>query len=146
MNRFVTFEASIRFKKNNLFYFYLYLMAFTYRRRPFLITYFKLGYLLHLMTIAEVLCIYACFQYFHLAQLVQTGNIFFNFFCALCLICPPFFPQCDARSRFQNYKQVKDYLFLYGFQTRIIKPFSFSRCQRDAVLAAAEELGLKKRV
>jgi len=65
-------------------------------------------------------------------------------FCLLSLLVAPIYPQCDARSRYQNYKQVKDHLYLYGFQSRIVKPFSYSRCQRDAVIAAAEELGLEK--
>lgn len=111
--------------------------------RPFFITYFKLGYLLHLMTIAETLLIVACFKQFHLIEWAQEGNPIIRWFLLFCLVFPPIFPQCDARSRYQNYKQVKDHLYLYGFQCRIIKPFSHSRCQRDAVLAAAEELGYK---
>lgn len=111
--------------------------------RPFIITYYKLGYLLHLMTIAETVLIVACFKQFHLIAWAQEGNPFIRWFLLFCLVFPPIFPQCDARSRYQNYKQVKDHLFLYGFQCRIIKPFSHSRCQRDAVLAAAEELGYK---
>jgi len=110
-------------------------------QRPFIVTYFKLGYLLHLMTIAEIALIVACFKQFHLIEWAEAGNLFFRWFLLFCLVFPPVFPQCDARSRYQNYKQVKDHLFLYGYQNRIIKPFSHSRCQRDAVLAAAEELG-----
>lgn len=109
--------------------------------RPFLVTYFRLGYLLHLMTIAEILLIVICFKQFHLLEWVHLGNPFLRWFILLCLVFPPVFPQCDARSRYQNYKQVKDHFYLYGFQHRIVKPFSHSRCQRDAVMAAAEELG-----
>ncbi len=112
--------------------------------RPFLITYYRLGYLLHVMTIAEIIMIVACFKQFHLIDWAISGNPFIRWFLLCCLVFPPIFPQCDARSRYQNYKQVKDYLFLYGFQNRIIKPFLHSRCQRDAVLAAAEELGFEK--
>lgn len=111
--------------------------------RPFIVTYYRLGYLLHLMTIAEVVLIVACFKQFHLITWAQSGNPMIRWFLLFCLVFPPIFPQCDARSRYQNYKQVKDHLFLYGFQCRIIKPFSHSRCQRDAVLAAAEELGFE---
>lgn len=111
--------------------------------RPLIITYFKLGYLLHLMTIAEIVLIVVCFKQFHLIAWAQEGNPFLRWFLLFCLVFPPVFPQCDARSRYQNYKQVKDHLFLYGYQNRIIKPFSHSRCQRDAVLAAAEELSLE---
>lgn len=111
--------------------------------RPFIVTYYRLGYLLHLMTIAEIVLIVACFKQFHLLSWAQSGSPILRWFLLFCLVFPPIFPQCDARSRYQNYKQVKDHLFLYGYQNRIIKPFSHSRCQRDAVIAAAEELGFK---
>ena len=114
------------------------------RRRPIIVTYFKLGILLHLITIVEIAVIYFAFKYFHLLAWLDTGNYLIKLFLLICLVFPPLFPQCDARARFQNYKQMKDHLFLYGFQPRIIKPFSHSRCQRDAVMAAAEELGLSK--
>ncbi|HQR93497.1 MAG TPA: hypothetical protein PLZ97_09105 [Sediminibacterium sp.] len=100
--------------------------------------------MLHLMAIAEIVLIVACFKQFHLIDWAQSGNPFMRWFLLFCLAFPPVFPMFDARSRYQNYKQVKDHLFLYGFQNRIIKPFSHSRCQRDAVLAAAEELGYDK--
>jgi len=54
----------------------------------------------------------------------------------------PLFAQLDARSRYQDYKLVKDNLFVYGFQKRIVKPFIKSRCQSDAAKAAAYELGM----
>jgi hypothetical protein len=43
---------------------------------------------------------------------------------------------------YQNYKLVKDNLYSYGFQTRLLKPFIQSSCQRDAVKVAADELGM----
>jgi hypothetical protein len=36
---------------------------------------------------------------------------------------------------------MKDYFYLYGFDARLVKHFAKSRCQRDAVLAAAQETG-----
>ena len=114
------------------------------QKRSLFITYLKLGYLLHLMTILELVLIISCFFQYDLIHRVQNGYTFFRVILIFGFISAPIFPQCDARSRYQNYKQVKDHLFMYGFQPRIIKPFSFSRCQRDAVLAAAEELGMKK--
>ncbi len=119
-------------------------MAIQVHKRSFLFTYIKLGYLLHLMTIAEIVVIYNCFQYFDLIKWAQADFVFLKSALLLGFVTAPIFPQCDARSRYQNYKQVKDHLYLYGFQPRIIKPFSFSRCQRDAVIAAAEELGMRK--
>lgn len=61
----------------------------------------------------------------------------------LFMISLPIFSQLDARSRFQNYKQIKDQLYAYGFDKRIFKPIIKSRCQRDAALLACDELGHK---
>ncbi len=119
-------------------------MVVQVQKRSFFHTYVKLGYLLHLMTIAEIAVILGCFLQFNLIKWVQDDFIVVKSVLLLSFVCAPIFPQCDARSRYQNYKQVKDHLYIYGFQPRIIKPFSFSRCQRDAVLAAAEELGMEK--
>ena len=119
-------------------------MVVQLQKRCLLLTYLKLGYLLHLMTLAELVIIYYGFQYFNIGKWLQSDFFLLKSFLLTSLIVAPIFPQCDARSRFQNYKQVKDHLYLNGFQPRIIKPFSFSRCQRDAVLAAAEELGMAK--
>jgi len=54
----------------------------------------------------------------------------------------PLFAQLDARSRYQNFKLIRDSLHTHGFQKRILKPFIKSRCQRDAIKAAAGELGM----
>jgi hypothetical protein len=51
------------------------------------------------------------------------------------------FTQLDARSRFQEYKKVRDQLVRYGPDRRIFRSVAQSRCQRDAALAAARRLG-----
>ena len=56
------------------------------------------------------------------------------------------FSQADARSRFQNYKQAKDLLYENGFDQRIIRLFTGSRCQRDAVRVAACDLGMGRQI
>jgi hypothetical protein len=38
----------------------------------------------------------------------------------------------------------KDRLFKYGFDARLLKPFVYSRCQRDAIGVAAADLELGK--
>ncbi|MFO7840363.1 MAG: hypothetical protein R6X08_12800 [Desulfosalsimonadaceae bacterium] len=53
----------------------------------------------------------------------------------------PVFSQLDARCRYQDYKRVKDLLFRFGFDARIIKTLLKSRCQRDAAMLAALESG-----
>src|SRR5215831_14306880 len=57
-----------------------------------------------------------------------------------------FLVMADGWSRYQNYKRVKDQLFLYGFDDRIACRYIGSACQRMAALTAAEELGLKREV
>lgn len=52
----------------------------------------------------------------------------------------------DGRSRFQNYKRVKDQLFLRGTKASYLKAVAISRCQREAAMVAATELGLAKEV
>lgn len=51
------------------------------------------------------------------------------------------FTQLDARSRFQEYKRLRDQLIRYGPDRRIFFSIAGSRCQRDAGLAAARQLG-----
>ncbi len=52
--------------------------------------------------------------------------------------------QMDAYSRFQNYKQVKDQVFLNGYQERILHALLRSSCQRDAARFACDELDMGK--
>ena len=39
---------------------------------------------------------------------------------------------------------VKDKFFEYGFDARLLKPFMYSRCQRDAIGVATRELKFHK--
>jgi len=52
------------------------------------------------------------------------------------------FRPTGCKIRYQDYKLVKDSLYIYGFQKRILKPFVKSRCQSDAAKTAASELGM----
>jgi len=98
-------------------------------------TYLRMGYLLHLVTLAELLAI-ALLYYIWIENWSAFKIAFLSF-----MVSFPLFPQLDARSRFQNYKLAKDQLHMFGFQERIMKPFVKSRCQRDAVMRACKELG-----
>jgi hypothetical protein len=110
--------------------------------RPQLLSYLKAGYLLHIITVIELLVLWIAFANMSLSPensilielIVKIGILVF--FASL-----PFFGQLDAHSRYQNYKQIKDQFYLYGFDRRILKPALKSRCQRDAAQVAAEELG-----
>lgn len=107
------------------------------------ISYVKAGYLLHVITLIEALIFTLTYYCFDVASPSTQGDYFTLKLVALSLLAGMLlFAQLDARSRYQNYKLVKDALYLYGFQRRILRPFIKSRCQRDAVIAAAYELGM----
>jgi hypothetical protein len=107
------------------------------------ISYLKAGYLLHVITLSEIIFFGLFFYFVDVASWFSSSDyIILKLIVLSPSICMPLFAQLDARSRFQNYKLVKDHLYIYGFQTRILKPFIKSRCQRDAAKTAADELGL----
>jgi hypothetical protein len=107
------------------------------------ISYVKAGYLLHVITVIEVLIFALTYYCFDVASGSTQADWFMVKLVALSVVlCMLLFAQLDARSRYQNYKLVKDALYLHGFQIRILRPFMKSRCQRDAVIAAAHDLGL----
>ena len=54
--------------------------------------------------------------------------------------------ELDGYSRFQNYKQIKDQLYLNGYHDRLLKPLSKSSCQRAAAILAGDELGIKNKI
>ena len=108
--------------------------------------YIQTAYLLHLMTIASIFLSYIFTKEFLILwndaesswKLILNGFGSFYFFTLIL------FSQFDARSRYQNYKLAKDRLFKYGFDSRLLKPFVYSRCQRDAIATAAKDLKLQK--
>lgn len=106
-----------------------------------LITYMKVGYLLHLFTLLEIFFLYTIYKQLEIDVWLNQNNFFLKLLLLAPFISMPFFPQLDARSRYQNYKMIRDQFYFYSFQPRIVKPFLKSRCQRDAVLAAAKDLG-----
>ena len=95
--------------------------------------YLSAGKLLHAITVTELLTITA------IANCIGDHPLAYPALVSLGLI--PFFTQLDARSRFQEYKRVRDQLARYGPDRRIFRSMAGSRCQRDAVLAAARQLG-----
>ena len=103
--------------------------------------YFRVGYLLHIITVLEILFLVLLFTSSFFITWLNTMHLLLRFVIVVILISLPFFPQLDVRSRFQNYKMVRDQFYLYGFQKKIIKPFLHSRCQRDAVRVAASHFG-----
>jgi hypothetical protein len=98
--------------------------------------YLSAGKLLHAITVVELATIII------LATLIGKHPLWNPALIALSLFS--LFTQLDARSRFQEYKRVKDQLTRYGPDRRIFKSVAGSRCQRDAALAAARQLGYAK--
>jgi hypothetical protein len=104
--------------------------------------YIQTGYLLHLMAVSSVFLFYFFGKEF--LMLVKNGGswwkVVLSGYASAYFFSLIFFSQLDARSRYQNYKMVKDKFFQYGFDSRLLKPFVYSRCQRDAIGVAAREL------
>lgn len=108
------------------------------------VNYFRVGYLLHFFSLLEMIVLYIAFKWLNIEDWLQQGNLLLKIVVLLPFISIPFFPQLDAWSRYQNYKMMRDKFYYYGFQVKIAKLFIRSRCQRDAVLAAASDLGYSK--
>ncbi len=109
-------------------------------------SYIIAGKLLHLITLIEIAAITIILPI--LLDIQPNGNLIvagLKIYLIVFLLSLPVFSQLDARSRFQNYKQIKDQIYLYGFDNRILKPVLKSRCQRDAAWLSAKELGYGKR-
>lgn len=105
------------------------------------ISYLRAGLLLHIITLLEILLLAVLATKllspesgFQMEITVKSGIFLF-------MAVLPVLSQLDARSRFQNYKRVKDQFLKFGFDRRLLKPLLKSRCQRDAARAAADELG-----
>ncbi|MFD1314692.1 hypothetical protein [Namhaeicola litoreus] len=98
------------------------------------------SYFLHLFFFIGILIAFLGFKGLFGAAFFSyqnIGSLFFSFY-GLGLA---FFAEADALGRYQNYKQIKDTLYKRGFDTRLIRPFMYSKCQRDAVLVATKDLG-----
>lgn len=107
-----------------------------------IISYLKVGYLLHIITLVELLFSSVLFYFFDIHSWLMNDPTLKKIALLSPVMVLPLMAQLDARSRYQNYKLIKDHLYLYGFKTRILKPFMKSSCQRDAAKVAAEELGM----
>src|SRR3972149_10095702 len=105
-------------------------------------TYLKVGELLHLIGLISLILFILFYKLaiYHHEQGRVLLIIIYGYFSYLTFWIT-IFAELDARSRFQNYKQLKDQLFNYGYQERLLKPMLNSRCQRDAVYVACAELG-----
>ena len=110
------------------------------RSRPAL-SYLRAGRLLHCITLAEMILLLFVGPGLLAAESDHWALTVRNKMILLFLLSLPVLSQLDARCRYQNYKRVKEQLFQFGFDARILKPLIKSRCQRDAAWVAADELG-----
>jgi hypothetical protein len=113
----------------------------------FFVRFWKVGKLLHI--VAAIAITIAAFTFSFIRNLPYEENIelwylslinFISFFNMFILA------ELDGYSRFQNYKQVKDQIYLNGLQERMLKPLAKSSCQREAAILAGSELGLEKAI
>jgi hypothetical protein len=107
------------------------------------LSYYKVGALLHWITIFYLVMGVCLLRSFLLSDLVfsESGFLLWVFGIGFFFI-NIVLAQLDAFSRFQNYKQLKDQIIEYGLQKRLLKPMLRSRCQRDAAQIACNELNL----
>lgn len=112
-----------------------------------LVSYWNVGVLLHFSVILFVL--ESWFYWTKLKDAYLSEALFFIVFwfgCVLFAFSHIFLVIMDAWSRFQNYKRIKDNLYLHGFSPKMALPYKGSKCQRSAFLVAAKELGMEKEV
>ena len=110
-------------------------------------TYLRVGALLHWNTVLYLL-LAKPFLHLGLTWLEQGLLVPGLLLCWLAsfFLANMVLSQLDARSRWQNYKQIKDSLYEFSYRERIFKLFLKSSCQRQAALIAAEDLGYRDRV
>jgi len=98
---------------------------------------------MHMVTAAEVLVGIAIVNADWYRK-IPTGRFpWEKLLIAIIIISFPFFAQLDARSRYQNYKMLRDKFYQFGFHQRLVKPFGHSSCQRQAAYIAASHFGYR---
>lgn len=120
----------------------------TYSQLPeqphWLVSYYRVGRLLHASLILFIL---ESLLYGYMLQLsIKSGNTFWIVFWTgffLFSFVHIFLTLMDGWSRFQDYKKAKDLFFSYGLHPRVANRFMGSKCQRNAALQAARELGIE---
>jgi hypothetical protein len=93
-----------------------------------------------------LLCILLCYINYISLEEAENLTLFFHLFCSVYFFSLIITTQLDAYSRYQNYKMAKDLLHQYGFKKPLIRVFSKSKCQREAIAEAGNCLGFKKEV
>jgi hypothetical protein len=105
--------------------------------------YFNVGRLLHLIALTDlVISVVALYFIVTLDYSEQSGLVTIWIVVLLAFGGMSIYAELDGYSRFQDYKRVKDQLYFFGFQKRLLRTMERSRCQRDAAQLACNELAI----
>ena len=112
-----------------------------------MVSYLRVGRLLYYSLFLFVLESWV--YWFFLQTSLQTSNLWIQTFWLVCFLFSfvhIFLVLMDGWSRYQNYKRAKDLFFEYGFRKAIASNYIVSKCQREAAIVAARELGIENKV
>lgn len=112
------------------------------------LSYFRVGKLLYyslILFILETWFFYKLYEY-SLERGASWWVSAFLFGCVIFAFTHIFLVMADGWSRYQNYKRAKDLFYEHGYRDRIATLYIASKCQRNAALEAARELGIKDQV
>jgi len=112
-----------------------------------LISYLRVGRMLYYAL--SLFLLESWIYWLQLKSAVLQANLWIQGFWLWCFMFSfvhIFLVLMDGWSRYQNYKRAKDQFFQYGFRKRIAANYIISKCQREAAIVAASELGLEDQV
>jgi len=113
------------------------------KQPPVIISYIRVGKLLYYSLLLFIL--EAWFFWTKLKAAYVEPSLVFTIIWLICFLFSfvhIFLVAMDGWSRFQNYKRAKDQFYMHGFNRRIANTYIGSKCQRNAAIVAAEELGI----
>ena len=110
------------------------------------IRFIKVGRSLHIIALIGAGLFFLGLQKFDLIPIssFEFSNYFWLFIVFFGFILP-IIAELDTLGRYQDYKLIKDIFYKNGYDNRLIKLFMNSKCQRDSVLVAADDLELRKK-
>ena len=110
------------------------------------IRFIKVGRSLHIITLLGIGLFFLGLHKFELIPFssFEFSNYFWLYIISLGFTLP-IFAELDAYGRYQDYKLLKDIIYKNGFDNRLIKIFMYSKCQRDSVLVAVDDLEYRKK-
>lgn len=117
------------------------------KQPPIIISYLRVGKLLYYSLLLFILEAWFFWKKLQTAYTESTIPVIaFWLICFLFAFSHIFLVAMDGWSRFQNYKRAKDQFYVHGFNKRIANTYIGSKCQRNAAIVAAEELGIGEKV